>query len=246
MVTPGNRVCDVGCDHGFVAIYLAQQQISPHVLAMDVRQGPLGAAIEHIEQYGLQKQIETRLSDGLHKYEIGEADTLICAGMGGKLMQRILSQYKEKTISFQELVLQPQSEIQQFREFLRIEGYCIVDENIIRDNGKYYPMMRVVTKQETVVADEQGSAEGHAEASLNEAALKLPMEVLDRYGAVLLYNKAPVLLEFLRKEEENLVEILHHMENRVTQGAEQEQKRMDVEKRLAQCRLVQKEVYGLG
>lgn len=37
MVTVGNRVCDVGCDHGFVSVYLIMQNISPRVLAMDVR-----------------------------------------------------------------------------------------------------------------------------------------------------------------------------------------------------------------
>ena len=53
MVTVGNRVCDVGCDHGFVSVYLIMQNISPRVLAMDVRRGPLSAAGEHIAEYGL-------------------------------------------------------------------------------------------------------------------------------------------------------------------------------------------------
>ncbi|MDE6213453.1 MAG: class I SAM-dependent methyltransferase, partial [Lachnospiraceae bacterium] len=73
----------------------------------------------------------TRLSDGLHKYKIGEADTLICAGMGGGLMTRILANEKEKTDSFRELVLQPQSELEQFRRFLRENGYRIQDEEIV-------------------------------------------------------------------------------------------------------------------
>ncbi|MDE7427736.1 MAG: class I SAM-dependent methyltransferase, partial [Lachnospiraceae bacterium] len=68
MVTRGNVVCDVGCDHGFTAIYLVQQGISPRALAMDLREGPLSAAGEHIAAYGLGERIETRLSDGLHKY----------------------------------------------------------------------------------------------------------------------------------------------------------------------------------
>ena len=71
MVTVGNRVCDVGCDHGFVPIYLVQQGKSPRVLAMDLREGPLRAAREHVAAYGLCGQIETRLSDGLHNYNIG-------------------------------------------------------------------------------------------------------------------------------------------------------------------------------
>lgn len=143
MVTAGNRVCDVGCDHGFVSIYLVEQRLSPAVLAMDVRSGPLGAAREHIAERGLEESITTRMSDGLHNYNIGEADTLICAGMGGGLMRRILSENSAKTDSFQELVLQPQSEIEQFRAWLREQGYRITEEKMVAEDGKFYPMMRV-------------------------------------------------------------------------------------------------------
>ena len=91
MVTKGNVVCDVGCDHGYVSIYLVQEGISPHVIAMDVREGPLSHAKEHIRMYGLCNYIETRLSDGVEKLEMGEADTLILAGMGGRLMEAIIT-----------------------------------------------------------------------------------------------------------------------------------------------------------
>ena len=66
MVTPGTVITDVGCDHGFVSVYLVQRGLSPRVIAMDVRSGPLERAREHIREYGLQDRIETRLSDGLH------------------------------------------------------------------------------------------------------------------------------------------------------------------------------------
>ena len=118
MVSVGNRVCDVGCDHAYVPIYLVNKGISPYVLAMDVKKGPIESAKEHIREYGLEAYIETRLSDGLTEYKIGEADSLICAGMGGRLMMSILDRDKTKTASFKEMILQPQSEIEQFRYFL--------------------------------------------------------------------------------------------------------------------------------
>jgi tRNA (adenine22-N1)-methyltransferase len=73
MVTPGTVITDVGCDHGFVSVYLVQKGISPRVIAMDVRSGPLEHAREHIREYGLEDRIETRLSDGLHSLKTGEA-----------------------------------------------------------------------------------------------------------------------------------------------------------------------------
>ena len=65
MVERGSIVADVGCDHGYTAIYLVQNGICPRVLAMDVNEGPLARAREHIREAGLSAYIETRLSDGL-------------------------------------------------------------------------------------------------------------------------------------------------------------------------------------
>ena len=50
MVTPGNRVADIGCDHAYTAIYLLTNRISPYVVAMDINQGPLERAKENIEK----------------------------------------------------------------------------------------------------------------------------------------------------------------------------------------------------
>lgn len=187
MVTVGNAVCDVGCDHGFVPIYLVQQGISPKVIAMDLREGPLRAAREHVAAYGLEGQIVTRLSDGLHNYEKNEADTLICAGMGGGLMMRILAENREKTDSFRELILQPQSEVEKFRRFLRESGYRILDEEMLREDGKFYQAIRAASA---------GNGECGKEARMDEELCKLQ----DRYGPVLLQKKTPVFFEFLERE----------------------------------------------
>ena len=143
MVTPGTVITDVGCDHGFVSVYLVQKGLSPRVIAMDVRSGPLERAREHIREYGLQDRIETRLSDGLHGLKTGEANGMICAGMGGPLMEKILTEGREQAQGFAELILQPQSEIPHFRTFLMDEGYLLLDENIIYEEGQYYFMMKV-------------------------------------------------------------------------------------------------------
>ena len=182
MVTKGNRVADVGCDHGFVPIYLYRQGISPRLYAMDVRTGPLERAREHIEAYGLSSYIETRLSDGVTALKAGEADTLICAGMGGRLMARILTEGKDKILTMKELILQPQSEIAYFRSCLRSLGLKIVDEDMVKEEGKFYPVMRAVP----------GNTSYTQEVSERQQALE------DAYGPVLLRKKHPVLQEYLK------------------------------------------------
>lgn len=188
MVTPGSRVCDVGCDHGFVSVYLVQQGISPRVLAMDVRQGPLSRAQEHIRQQGLEAYIETRLSDGLTAMEAGEAEALICAGMGGRLMRRILTEGREKAMALRELILQPQSELPAFRAFLRQEGYVTVAENMIFEEGKYYPMMKVVP------------------GDIYDGT-----ELEDHFGKLLLARRHPVLEQYLLSAGENNRQILERL-----------------------------------
>ena len=90
MVTEGGVLADVGCDHGYLPVYLVLNKRITGAIAMDVGKGPLSRAKEHILAYGLEQYIETRLSDGLTALKPGEADTLVIAGMGGPLMEQIL------------------------------------------------------------------------------------------------------------------------------------------------------------
>lgn len=197
MVSPGKCVVDVGCDHGFVSIYLVQQGISPKVLAMDVRQGPLSRAREHIREYGLEDYIETRLSDGLLECKEEEAQSLVCAGMGGKLMMKILTESESKAKSLDELILQPQSELPAFRRFLKESGYRTLDENILCEDGKFYFLFKVRFEKEPVL--------GHESEREKEQVL------YEKYGELLLKRKHPVLREYLdfmlgtaRQIEDNL------------------------------------------
>lgn len=233
MVTKGNRACDIGCDHGFVPIYLVRQGISPGALAMDVREGPLGQARIHIEAYGLESFIETRLSDGLAAFREGEADTLICAGMGGRLMMHILSEAEEKTASFRELILQPQSEVQQFRAFLRGQGYLLADENMIEEDGKFYPMMRAVkAAKETMPLED--SLDGFWR------------QMEDRYGPLLLQRKHPVLYRYLEREVRICEEVLEQMRGQGTEKPEINGRYEEISRQKKNCLRVMRERYGDG
>ncbi len=180
MVTEGNRLADVGCDHGYLSIYLVSEKKVPSAIAMDVRPGPLSRARENISRYGLENYIETRLSDGLAKLEPGEGDTLVIAGMGGPLMERILRDGAKVREGFQELILQPQSDLPHFRHFLSEIGWEIVSEEMIKEDGKFYPMMKAVRVQE-------GKNVTYTEEE-------------EWFGPFLLKNRHPVLKEYLIRE----------------------------------------------
>lgn len=182
MVTDGNRLADIGTDHGYIPIYLCQTGKIPSALAMDIGKGPLQQARTHIAEHGLDGQIETRLSDGMAALQKNEADTILIAGMGGGLVMKILTEGAEKLTGREELILQPQSEIAQVRQFLRMHEFQIVDEDMILEDGKYYPMMKVMQQKQA------------------EQSNRLPQDVADAFGSVLLEKRHPVLKEWLERE----------------------------------------------
>ncbi len=218
MVSKQSIVCDVGCDHGFVSIYLVQQGIAPKVYAMDVGKGPLERAKEHIKEYDLETYIETRLSDGLEALQTGEADCMICAGMGGRLMMRILQEGSDKAHAMKELILQPQSDLTLFRAFLRSDGYKITQENMIYEDGKYYPMMKVVpVKSVAMPRIGRVGAEQPMSKAVPEYAL------WDMFGELLLKEGHPILKQYLAHSEGYLSELLAHLE---AQGGERAKERV--------------------
>ena len=144
LVQPCKSIADIGCDHGYVAMEIVRSKICRHVIAMDINSGPLDRARHNIADYGMQDYIETRLSDGVSALQEDEAEGIICAGMGGRLVISILEQGKKLIGEMKQVILQPQSELEEVRVYLREKGYLIDKEDIIYEDGKYYPMMRAL------------------------------------------------------------------------------------------------------
>lgn len=205
MVTDGNVVADVGTDHGYIPIALMTRGRIHKAIAMDLREGPLSRAKEHIVQYGLQDGIDTRLSDGVAALAIGEADTIVIAGMGGELVIHILTDGAKVCKHAKELILQPQSELAEVRAFLREQGYEILDENIIEEDGKFYPMMRVASCEKESV----NNTEDVSDADIL---------VEDAYGPVLLQKGHPVLQQFLAKQQKQLEKIMESLQKQPQSG----------------------------
>lgn len=58
-------------------------------------------------------------------------------------MIRILTEGAEVVRKLEECILQPQSEIEKVRAFLLEKGYEFLEEDMVCEDGKYYPMMKV-------------------------------------------------------------------------------------------------------
>lgn len=194
-VEPGAVVADVGTDHGYVPIFLVREGIAARALAMDVNRGPLLRAQAHVAAYGLTERIQLRLGDGLSALKAGEADTVILAGMGGPLMCRILTEGMELARTMKRLILSPQSELADVRAFLEQQGFAIVDEAMVEEDGKYY----------TVICARPACGKKYIMEDEGEQLLQR------KYGACLLRRNDPVLREFLEREEKKYVRILDRL-----------------------------------
>lgn len=197
-VPEGSRIADVGTDHGYIPIHLVQEKKAKHAIAMDVRPGPLLRARSHIEEAGLTEAIEVRLSDGLLMLEKDEADCVVIAGMGGELMIHILEQGKRLWDYIPYWVFSPQSELHKMRKFLMEQSFSVEQEIMIKEDGKYYIVMRAVRRQ-GLTSDDR--------------------EISYRYGSDLLRSKDSVLKEYLEKEEEQINTILKELTEKNSESA---------------------------
>lgn len=181
LVHPGDRVADVGCDHGYVGIYLLRQGIAASVIASDVREKPLQAAMANARRFGVAEKMRFFRADGL----VGvprEFDTLICAGMGADLMISILEGAPWLQSGSYRLILQCQTRTPRLRRYLSDTGWRTQQERIVRDGRFLYTVMEVCWQP--------------------EYARLTPVQCY--YPPALLENPAPERAEYHRRAVESL------------------------------------------
>ena len=199
-VTKGSIVADVGCDHAYISIYLIEHGIATKTFALDINRGPLERAAKNVADYGYEDRIMTRLSNGLESLEVGEADSIVIAGMGGDLMVRILSEKDACVKVAKEVILQPQSEVDKVRRYLHKLNYTIIEENMCIDEGKYYVVIHAVNDNKE-----------HKTKESKEETEDFSTKVDYEYGPYLLRMKHPILKQYLEKERKTACLIKEHL-----------------------------------
>ena len=139
-VSPGERVADIGCDHGYLAIHLLQTGKARSVIAADINEGPLLSAVRNAEKYGVGDKIEFYLSNGAQKIP-RDFDTMVCAGMGADTIVSILAAAPWLQDAKYRLILQCQSKTPMLRRYLSETGFRIYEESVLRDGRFLYTVM---------------------------------------------------------------------------------------------------------
>ncbi len=141
-VPQGAKVADVGCDHGYLGIYLLQSGKASFVHASDLREMPLQKAMQNAVRFGVADKMRFSRADGLKAVKAASVDTVVCAGMGGDLIARIIEEapwVRENCT----LILQPQSSGNDLRRYLGERGFSILKERLVQDGGFLYAVMTV-------------------------------------------------------------------------------------------------------
>jgi len=144
MVDNNSRVADIGSDHAYLPVELIEQKVALYAIAGEVAKGPMSRSKEDVEKFGLSNKIDVRLGDGLAVIKANDQiDTVVIAGMGGILIQSILTRATVEQLSnVKTLILQPNIGEPLVRHWLVENNFQIVDEDIIAEDHHVYEIIK--------------------------------------------------------------------------------------------------------
>ena len=142
-IYPGERVADIGADHGYLGISLLLSGIASTVIASDISSMPLDVAHHNAHKYGVADRMTFYLSDGVKNIP-RDFDVMVCAGMGADTIMHILNASPWLRSEKYRLVLQCQSRRPTLREYLYRAGWHISRETLAKDGKFLYPVIEAV------------------------------------------------------------------------------------------------------
>ena len=138
-INEGETMADIGTDHGFLPIYLIENDISPSVIMTDVSRPSLMKGSDNLDMLGADRdRADFRVGDGISVLKSGETDAVVIAGMGGMLIRDIMSVDMDHTCSFRKYILQPRTRQGHLRKWLLENGFTIIHEDLVEE-GRFIP-----------------------------------------------------------------------------------------------------------
>ncbi|ELC8423512.1 SAM-dependent methyltransferase [Clostridium perfringens] len=190
-------VADIGTDHGYIPIYLVKEGICEKAIASDINKGPIEKAKVNVAFEGVSNKIKCLLGPGLNPLKVGEVNGVILAGMGGNLTRDILLADMEKVKKYDFIILQPAQNPEVLREFLYKNDYEIIDEDLIKDEGRFYELFKVKYNKNSEKLVFEDELEYEVSPLLREKNHPLFKEFIEEK-----INRCETILSFIKEDTE--------------------------------------------
>ena len=190
-------VADIGTDHGYIPIYLVKEGICEKAIASDINKGPIEKAKVNVAFEGVSNKIKCLLGPGLNPLKVGEVNGVILAGMGGNLTRDILLADMEKVKRYDFIILQPAQNPEVLREFLYKNDYEIIDEDLIKDEGRFYELFKVKYNENSEKLVFHDELEYEVSPLLREKNHPLFKEFIEEK-----INRCETILSFIKEDTE--------------------------------------------
>lgn len=143
LVPKDSNVADIGCDHGYLLIYLKDNHFNGKLLGIDNKKGPLESFRNNLIQKKYENEIIIKLSDGLKDID-NSFNTIVIAGMGFDNIKKIVLDSKEKLDTIETFIIDSHTKEPEVRKFFVKLGYKIEEELIIEENAIFYEIIKFV------------------------------------------------------------------------------------------------------
>ncbi|MDU2146384.1 MAG: class I SAM-dependent methyltransferase [Paeniclostridium sordellii] len=199
LVGENKKIADIGTDHGYIPVYLLNNNKINYAILADVNKGPLENARKEVKNNKLENKVDLRLGSGLEVLKINEVDEIIIAGMGGILISELLNVKKDVSQSVEKLILQPMQAQSELRKYLYNNGYEIINEVLVKEDFRIYEIIETkYTGKNTEVTD----------------------DIYYEVGKKLIENKDDLLEEFLSKKINAYKGLLDKLDGKIGEGVE--------------------------
>lgn len=190
-------VADIGTDHGYIPIYLVKEGICKKAIASDINKGPIEKAKVNVAFEGVSDKVKCLLGPGLNPLKVGEVNGVILAGMGGNLTRDILLADMDKVKKYDFIILQPAQNPEVLREFLYKNDYEIIDEDLIKDEGRFYELFKVKYNENSEKLVFEDELKYEVSPLLREKGHPLFKEFIEEK-----INRCETILSFIKEDTE--------------------------------------------
>lgn len=135
---------DVGSDHGFLAIDLADKFLK--VYASENKIGPYKRLVTNLKIY--DNKVTPLFIDGIKDMPL-EIKSVIILGMGGDTILKILEEGKNRLNQLDEIIIEPQSAFTKPIRYLYDNNFKNVDSKMIFEKH-YYPLLKYQKGEEII------------------------------------------------------------------------------------------------